>query len=109
MSPEHSSAETGSRLGVKGTYQGDTCPLDTKGPTQETSTPSHITQMPCSQQHASPELCRVAKPHTSQSQPECLEIISSNFSPAEIQVWATGFLLPWRNGPMLTGPMWANN
>lgn len=33
----------------------------------------------------SAELCRVAKPPQSQSQPECLEIISSNFSAAEIQ------------------------
>ena len=61
-------------------------PTGHQSPTQETSAPSHITQMPCSQQHMHHRnSAGLQNPHTSQSQPECLEIISSNFSPAEIQ------------------------
>lgn len=73
-------------LGRKVTYQGDTCPLDTRAPPRK-----HLPLPTLPRRPAANSMCRVSgtlqgcKTPQSQSQPECLEIISSNFSAAEIQ------------------------
>ena len=73
-------------LGREGTYQGDTCPLDTRAPPRKPLPHPTLPRRP-----APNSTCRVSatlqgcETPTSQSQPARLESISSNFSPAESQ------------------------